>query len=158
MAQPVFYTPDKFKYEYASMYDIHELKYYSDRIEGSFGVIVGTYGSHTLYVRGVWDLVMEDDESLELHIDPFPEDGEFIFDLETLKWSGKTDECGDPDKATEILNGMWEKYENICDKAWIEFREYFDSHKKELTHELLKVFAETEPENYRKFMQIYKPE
>lgn len=158
MAQPVFYTPDKFKYEYASMYDIHELKYYSDHIEGNFGVIVGTYGSHTLYIRGVWDLEMDDDEELKLHIDPFPAYGDFIFDLETLKWSGKSDECGDPDKATEILNGMWENYENICDKAWTEFREYFDSHKKELTHELLKVFAETEPENYRKFMQIYKPE
>ena len=157
MAQPVFYTPENFKYEYASMYDIHELKYYGDRFEGSFGVIVGTYGSHTLYVRGEWG-VSYDDNEVSLYVDAFPCDGNFIFDLETLKWSGKDTESGDPEKATKILNGMWDNYEDICDKAWTEFREYFDSHKKELTHELLKVFAETEPENYRKFMQIYKPE
>ena len=86
-------------------------------MEGYFYIIVGNYLSHKLYIRGEWEYFIENKQG-HFTLIPFP-GGTFIFDLETLG------EEGDYNKACDILDDMWDKYEDICEKAWIEYQEYF---------------------------------
>ena len=150
MNQPVFYSPNNWKYTVVTLFDI--LKKKGDFIDGSFDIEVGKYGEHTLYIRGEISICCENGD-ISFHLDPFP-NGTFIFDVEPLGENG----AGNYELAIEILDEMWQLFDSICTKAWNDYQEYFDNNKKEVISEILKAFEETDAENYREFMRIYKPD
>ena len=161
-SKPIFYEPDKWKYEY----DEQGCTIYNDLLNDNFedidgccdtlSIEVGRYDNHKLYIRCECNFTFEDN-GFYIRLDPHPEYSERgFFDIETLEWTGDHTEIGNPHKAGVVILGMLNSYPEEYRDAEGRFGGYIYTNPKDVVTEWFTLWKENFPETYKKFIPLYK--